>query len=56
MKLQFAHYWQEGIILNEEEREHKKKITQAMNESRLYLYGAGRLSFKWALFNCTQQT
>ena len=36
MKLQFAHYWQEGVILNEEEREHKKKITQAMNQGFVY--------------------
>ena len=36
MKPQFAHYWQEGIILNEEEREHKKKITQAMNQGFVY--------------------
>ena len=32
MKPQFAHYRQEGVILNEEAREQKKKISQAMNQ------------------------
>ena len=41
MKSQFAHYWQEGVILNEEEREHKKKITQAMNQGFVYTVPEG---------------
>lgn len=41
MKPQFAHYWQEGVILNEEEREHKKKITQAMNQGFIYTVPEG---------------
>ena len=36
MKPEFAHYWQEGIILNEEEREHQQKIRQAMNQGLVY--------------------
>ena len=28
MRSQFAHYWQEGVILNEEEREQKKKSSK----------------------------
>ena len=36
MKPQFAHYWQEGVILNEEEREHQRKIMQAMNQGFVY--------------------
>ena len=41
MKPQFAHYWQEGVILNEKEREHKKKITQAMNQGFIYTVPEG---------------
>ena len=41
MKPQFAHYWQEGIILNEEKREHKTKITQAMNQGFVYTVPEG---------------
>ena len=41
MKPQFAHYWQEGVILNEKEREHKKKITQAMNQGFVYAVPEG---------------
>ena len=36
MKPQFAHYWQEDVILNEEEREHQRKIMQAMNQGFVY--------------------
>lgn len=36
MKPEFAHYWQEGVILNEEEREHQQKIMQAMNQGFVY--------------------
>ena len=54
MKPQFAHYWQEGVILNKEERERKKKITQAMNQGFVYTVLEGSPD-KWARFNCTQQ-
>jgi hypothetical protein len=36
MRSEFAHYWQEGVILNEEEREHQRKIMQAMNQGFVY--------------------
>ena len=36
MKPQFSHYWQEGVILNVEEREHQRKIAQAMNQGFVY--------------------
>ena len=36
MRSEFAHYWQEGVILNEEEREHQRKIAQAMNQGFIY--------------------
>ena len=36
MKPEFAHYWQEGITLNEEQREHQRKIMQAMNQGFAY--------------------
>ena len=36
MKPEFAHYWQEGIILNKEERERQHKIAQAMNHGFVY--------------------
>ena len=54
MKPQFAHYWQEGVILNVEERGHKEKITQAMNQGFVYTVPEGSPD-KWARFNCTQQ-
>ena len=38
---QFAHYWQKGVILNEEEREHQKKIAQAMNQGFVYTVPEG---------------
>ena len=41
MKPEFARYWQEGVILSEEEREHKKKITQAMNQGFVYTVPEG---------------
>lgn len=41
MKPQFAHYWQEGVILNEEEREHQHKIAQAMNQGFVYTVPEG---------------
>ena len=36
MKSEFAYYWQKGVILNEEEREHQRKIMQAMNQGFVY--------------------
>ena len=41
MKPQFAHYWQEGTILNEEEHEHQHKIAQAMNQGFVYTVPEG---------------
>ena len=41
MKAQFAHYWQEGVILTEEEREHQHKIAQAMNQGFIYTVPEG---------------
>ena len=41
MKPEFVHYWQESVILNEEEREHKKKIIQAMNQGFVYTVPEG---------------
>ena len=41
MQPQFAHYWQEGTILNEEEREHQHKIAQAMNQGFVYTVPEG---------------
>ena len=36
MAAQFAHYWQEGVILTEEEREHQRKIAQALNQGFVF--------------------
>ena len=36
MKPEFAHYWQEGVILNEAERQHQHKIAQAINQGFVY--------------------
>lgn len=36
MKPEFTHYWQGGVILNEEGREHQRKIMQAMNQDFVY--------------------
>ena len=41
MRPEFVHYWQEGVILNQEERERKKKITQAMNQGFVYTVPEG---------------
>ncbi len=41
MTAQFAHYWQEGIILTEEEREHQRKIEQALNQGVVYTVPEG---------------
>ncbi len=41
MNPQFAHYWQEGVILNEEERKHQWKIAQAMNQGFVYTVPEG---------------
>lgn len=41
MTAQFAHYWQEGVILTEEEREHQWKIAQALNQGFVYTVPQG---------------
>ena len=41
MRPEFVHYWQEGVILNQEERAHKKKITQVMNQGFVYTVPEG---------------
>ena len=41
MAAQFAHYWQEGVILTEEEREHQWKIAQALNQGFVFTVPEG---------------
>ena len=36
MTPQFAHYWQENVILTEKEREHQRRITQALNQGFVF--------------------
>ena len=36
MTAQFAHYWKEGVILTEEEREHQRRIAQALNQGFVF--------------------
>ena len=43
MRSEFAHYWQEGVILNEEEREHQRKIMQAMIKALCTQFQMARL-------------
>ena len=41
METQFAHYWQEGVILTEEEREHQWGIAQALNQGFVFTVPEG---------------
>lgn len=41
MLAQFAHYWKEGVILTEEEREHQWKIAQALNQGFVFTVPEG---------------
>ena len=41
MRPEFVHYWQEGVILNQEERAHKNQITQVMNQGFVYTVAEG---------------
>lgn len=41
MNAQFAHYWQEDVILNEEEREHQLEIARALNQGFVYTVPEG---------------
>jgi hypothetical protein len=41
MTAQFAHYWQEGVILTEEEREHQRRIAQALNQGFVFTVPEG---------------
>ena len=41
MAAQFAHYWQEDVILTEEEREHQWKIAQALNQGFVFTVSEG---------------
>ena len=41
MTAKFEHYWKEGVILTEEEREHQRKIAQALNQGFVYTVPEG---------------
>ena len=41
MSAQFAHYWKESVILTEEEREHQRKIAQALNQGFVFTVPEG---------------
>lgn len=41
MTAQFAHYWKEGVILTEEEREHQWRIAQALNQGFIFTVPEG---------------
>ena len=41
MSAQFAHYWKEGVILTEEEREHQRRIAQALNQGFVFTVPEG---------------
>ncbi len=41
MNAQFAHYWKEGVILTEEEREHQWRIAQALNQGFVFTVPEG---------------
>ena len=43
MNAQFAHYWREGVILTEEEREHQWKIAQALNQGFVFTVPEGSI-------------
>ena len=43
MNAQFAHYWKEGVILTEEEREHQWKIAQALNQGFVFTVPEGSI-------------
>lgn len=41
MNVQFAHYWKEGVILTEEEREHQWNIARALNQGFVFTVPEG---------------
>lgn len=41
MKAQFSHYWQEDVILTEEERKHQRRIAQALNQGFVFTVPEG---------------